>query len=262
MSVILVGRDLVHYEALGHGKAVIFLHGWVGSWRYWIPAMQATSPLYRTYAIDLWGFGDSAKTGEHYTINHQVALLNFFLSTMGIERAVLVGHGLGAVVGLLFTSWFPDHVDRLMTVGLPVDQRIINPRLETDGPEDLAEWLLARNPMTEAARLDTPKTDRRAIQASLTSIQTLDVGGMIATMPIACLQVHSQEDPLITPPGFEWVSNLPYMVHEVIFDQSGHFPMLDESSVFNRLLADFLALLPGESPRDLQVKEEWKRRVR
>jgi hypothetical protein len=37
---------------------------------------------------------------------------------------------------------------------------------------------------------------------------------------------------------------------------------LDESSKFNRLLADFLALPSGESPRQLQLKEEWKRRVR
>jgi len=45
-------------------------------------------------------------------------------------------------------------------------------------------------------------------------------------------------------------------------ENSGHFPMLDESSSFNRLLTDFLTLGSGESPRQLQLKEEWKRRVR
>jgi hypothetical protein len=38
--------------------------------------------------------------------------------------------------------------------------------------------------------------------------------------------------------------------------------MLDETSKFNRLLTDFLALDSGVSPRDLQMKEEWRRRVR
>jgi hypothetical protein len=38
--------------------------------------------------------------------------------------------------------------------------------------------------------------------------------------------------------------------------------MLDEPSKFNRLMADFLTLSSGESPRQLQLKEEWKRRVR
>jgi hypothetical protein len=38
--------------------------------------------------------------------------------------------------------------------------------------------------------------------------------------------------------------------------------MIDESPKFNRLMTDFLALISGESPRQLQLKEEWKRRVR
>ena len=61
MSVIILQDEIVHYEVLGRGRPVVFLHGWVGSWRYWIPAMQAASISYRTYALDLWGFGDSAK---------------------------------------------------------------------------------------------------------------------------------------------------------------------------------------------------------
>ncbi len=38
--------------------------------------------------------------------------------------------------------------------------------------------------------------------------------------------------------------------------------MLDETAKFNRLLIDFLALDSGLSPRELELKEEWKRRVR
>ena len=262
MSVIFVERDRVHYEVLGHGRAVIFLHGWVGSWRYWIPAMQATSPQFRTYAIDLWGFGDSAKVSEHYSINHQVALLNFFLRTMGIERVALVGHGLGAVVALLFASWFPEQVDRLLAVGLPVDKCILNSRIEIEEPQVLAEWLLAHNQMAEAAQIETLKTDRHALLTSVANLRTIDIDGMIARYNHPCLLVHSQDDPLVTPPGRDWVANLPYMVHDLIFEQSGHYPMLKENAVFNRLLADFLALFPGQTPRDLQLKEEWKRRVR
>ena len=57
-------------------------------------------------------------------------------------------------------------------------------------------------------------------------------------------------------------SNLPHMMHHIVLDGSGHFPMLDESARFNRLLTDFLALDSGVSPRELQLKDEWKRRVR
>ncbi len=60
----------------------------------------------------------------------------------------------------------------------------------------------------------------------------------------------------------EQPSTLPQHMHQIVFESSGHFPMLDESSKFNRLLADFLNLNSGVSPRQLQLKEEWKRRVR
>jgi hypothetical protein len=38
--------------------------------------------------------------------------------------------------------------------------------------------------------------------------------------------------------------------------------MLEEASKFNRLLGDFLALKSGEDLHNLELKEEWKRRVR
>ncbi len=60
MSAILLDDKIVHYEVLGRGRPIIFLHGWVGSWRYWVPAMQTAAMSFRAYGIDLWGFGDTA----------------------------------------------------------------------------------------------------------------------------------------------------------------------------------------------------------
>jgi pimeloyl-ACP methyl ester carboxylesterase len=74
--------------------------------------------------------------------------------------------------------------------------------------------------------------------------------------------VYGQGDPAVTMPPVEKSIFLPEHIHQIIFEQSGHFPMLDETSKFNRLLADFLSLSSGDSPRQLQLKEEWKRRVR
>jgi hypothetical protein len=46
--------------------------------------------------------------------------------------------------------------------------------------------------------------------------------------------------------------------------QARHFPMLEETSVFNRLLRDFL-LLDMSAPdavHSLTLKEEWRRKMR
>lgn len=262
MSVILIDRQIVHYEVLGRGRPLIFLHGWVGSWRYWIPGMQAASIAYRAYAVDLWGFGDSAKFTPNYSLDQQIKLLDSFMYEMGIGRVALVGHGLGALVAMLYAQRNPAVVDRVMAVGFPVDEAAVSTRLRVTPPADLAGWLLARAPLTEPVLADAPKTDPQAVQASLAGLGSPEARGMIDRLATSCLLVSGLNDQMVTPVDPDRGYALPECAHAVSFDQSGHFPMLDEDSKFNRLLIDFLSLASGESPRQLQLKEEWKRRVR
>jgi pimeloyl-ACP methyl ester carboxylesterase len=262
MSVVILQDEIVHYEVLGRGRPLILLHGWVGSWRYWIPTMQAVSITFRAYSIDLWGFGDTAKEPSRYSINQQTSLLVDFLDKMGIAKVALVGHGLGALVALNFTVQHPEVVDRLMVISSPLGSEMVNARMRTANPTELADWLLGRVPAAESARMEVPKTDLQSITISLNELQELDILKLSMQLNTACLFVYGQNDPAITVPQYEVFTSLPERTHQIVLEQSGHFPMLDESSKFNRLLADFLSLPSGESPRQLQLKEEWKRRVR
>ncbi len=262
MSAILLDQQIVHYEVLGRGRPIIFLHGWVGSWRYWIPVMQAASISYRAYALDLWGFGDTAKSPERYTLAGQLRLLDAFLEQMGIMRFAVVGHGLGAILALAYARQNPGLVDRILAVGYPMDESSISPRLQSDSPADLADWLLSRLPEAEPARTDAPKADPQVVQASLASITGTSLSELWRNTSTSCLLVHGQNDPVIHLPKSDELDSLPEHMHSIVFDQSGHFPMLDETNKFNRLLVDFLTLPSGDSPRELQLKDEWKRRVR
>jgi pimeloyl-ACP methyl ester carboxylesterase len=263
MSVVILQDEIVHYEVLGRGKPLIFLHGWVGSWRYWIPTMQAASISCRTYALDMWGFGDSAKADNYYTLDHQVNLIDLFMQEMGIGKIALIGHGLGAIIALLYTRRHQKFVDRVMAVSLPNGQHTISPRLLAAPPVELADWLLSHSPESEAARAEAPKADQKAIQYSVANMQRLDISGLANEINTPCLLVYGQNDPaLVSDTAVEQPITLPEHIHQIVFEQSGHFPMLDEANKFHRLVADFLSLSSGISPRQLQLKEEWKRRVR
>jgi len=262
MSIVTLEGDFIHYEVLGRGRPLIFLHGWVGSWRYWIPTMQAASISFRTYAIDLWGFGDTVKRSEKYNIDQQASLVNSFMDEMGIGKIAIVGHGLGAVVALSFVQLYPNIVDRLMLTGFPMQSSAINPRLKSAPVTELADWLLGKVPAAEAARIEAPKADVQAIRVSLEMLDELNIVDLVMGMTTPCLFVYGQSDPAVEIPSIELSATLPESTHQVVFEASGHFPMLDEPTKYNRLLADFLALQSGESPRDLQLKEEWKRRIR
>ncbi len=263
MSAILLNDRIVHYEVIGRGRPIIFLHGWVGSWRYWIPAMQSASTSFRAYAVDLWGFGDTTHETDRYSLEQQTSLLEAFLQELGIAKVAMIGHGLGALVGIHFAGRFPIMVDRMMVISAPLQIDLVNNRLRASSdPVDLADWLAGKDPLTEPARLDARKTDPLAIARSFDNLSLNSLLPVMDAMSTPCLLVHGENDPAIRTPDYERIQSMPDRVHQIILEQSGHFPMLDESARFNRLMSDFLALESGESPRQLQLKEEWKRRVR
>lgn len=262
MSVVNLQNEVVHFEVMGRSRPILFLHGWVGSWRYWVPSMQAASTGYRAYALDLWGFGHTAWNARQYSLNGQAALLGSFLDAMGIGRIALVGHGLGAGVALAYASKYPELVDRLMLTSLPLDGNSIPTRLRAAPVAELVDWLLDKQAALEPARLEALRADPSAIRTSLEDLSLVNPLALIQKLTTPCLLVHGQLDPVTPAPGVEEWGQLPERAHAVVLEQSGHFPMLDETNKFNRLLGDFLSLASGESPRQLQLKEEWKRRVR
>lgn len=137
MTAISIDDDLVHYEPLGRGRPVVLLHDFLGSWMYWIPTIQNLQQNYRLYALDFYGFGDTAKNPAKFGLDAQVALLDAFMTQMGLQKAAVIGHGMGAAVAAAFARRFPDRVARLLLVSAPLFD-----------PGDLAQ----RKPAPTAAR--------------------------------------------------------------------------------------------------------------
>ena len=261
MSAIILDGSMVHYEALGRGRPIIFLHSWVGSWRYWINAMQVASTSFRAYAIDLFGFGDTVRDSNNYSIEKQALLLDKFLNEMGIGKVALVGHDLGALVAFEYLRKHYEGVDRMMAINVPLEYTTINSRMRTAPATELAEWLTGRQPEAMTALSDASKVDPAAVAASMSSLQAENIFPHVRNFGVPTLFVYGANNQAMTIPPQD-NNSLPMHMHQINLEGAGHFPMLDNPAQFNRLLTDFLALESGMSPKELQLKEEWKRRVR
>lgn len=263
MSAVVIDSGLVHYEAFGRGQPVLFLHGWLGSWRYWMPTMEAISDKYRTYALDLWGFGDSDKSRPRYNIQDYVKLLSNFSENMGIREAPIVGHALGATIALEYTARYPDRVQKVMAVSLPLTADSISRRLiEFSGNSMLSKVFWWRQIAHKEVQKEASKTAGGVVSASIRSAAQVDVQSrldLIAQSEALLLAVYGEKDDMIDPAPARDLNSGWQNIRPIGLAESKHFPMLDEAAKFNRLLQDFLGV---EDLSTLSLKEEWRRRTR
>ncbi len=262
MSALVLQGGVVHYEYFGRGRPLIFIHGWLGSWRYWVPVMDALSEEYRVYAFDLWGFGDSDKSRERYDVSSYVSLLDAFVEELGVRGPVpLVGHALGAIVAITFATERPNFIDRIMAVSLPLRGDSINQKL-LSGESSLWNRMLGRSPVAdyEDVKREIGRTAPDAISQSIQSVSHLDLSSKLKQLRAPLLIVYGEQDNIVTPEDVTEHIGMNRSVRTMMIPQCRHFPMLDRGSQFNRLLLDFLRA--SEDLNELELKAEWQRRIR
>ena len=263
MSAIVIREHLVHYEVIGRGKPLVFVHGWLGSWRYWVPAMEDLSAGYRAYALDLWGFGDSDRLIGHYNLNAYTELLGDFLANLGVDSLcpVLVGHALGGIVALHFAARFPELVNRVMGVSVPLTADAIHRSLASfSGNGDALARLGGRRTRFPEVELELPKTDVTAVTESVQSAVERNLCQTLSPIQTHILLVYGGDDPLISAPQPDHMKDCGGNVRAIFLNGARHFPMLEERTKFSRLLLDFLA--DDVDLASLELKEEWQRRQR
>jgi len=266
VSVIIIDNGLVHYEAVGRGRPVIFLHGWLGSWRYWMPTMEALSDRNRTYAFDLWGFGDTDHDRQRYDLDSYVMQLEQFIDNMGLREASIniVGHALGAAVALKYASGFErsrQNSLRIMAVSTPLTDSAVDRRL-TSGGGSLLDRVLGRRGAADYPEVDSEaqKADPEAVLLSVQSLGKWDLNRVLEQIDLPLLMVHGEKDPFIAPISPDLMRMPDKNVKPITLSDSKHFPMLDEAPKFQRLLKDFLEADPDDLA-SLALKEEWRRRT-
>ncbi|MEA2312068.1 MAG: hypothetical protein QOE28_2036 [Solirubrobacteraceae bacterium] len=98
----------------GQGEPVVMLHGLGATKASFLPTVAALAGDHRVIAIDLPGFGDSAKPiGAAYDAAYFARSVVALLDALGIDRAHLIGNSMGGRVALETGFEFPARTGRL-----------------------------------------------------------------------------------------------------------------------------------------------------
>ncbi len=115
----------VHYRDQGQGLPVILLHGLGSSlhtWEGWTAAMLQTGG-YRVISVDMPGWGLTGPDPQkRYRIEDQVAFLDAFADSLGLQRFVIGGNSMGGWFSWNYALAHRDRVAGLILVdaaGLP-----------------------------------------------------------------------------------------------------------------------------------------------
>ena len=114
--------NLLYFETYGEGQGVVFLHGMVGSVRYWYNLKDLLKAKFQVILIDLLGFGRSPKNNKlHYTLEEHLTYLHKTLKQINPSQPfVLVGHSMGALLSINYAYKYPKQVKKLILIAPPV----------------------------------------------------------------------------------------------------------------------------------------------
>ena len=94
----IAGGVLTRYRVWGdHGQPIVLLHGFVESTDAWVKVAPLLAKTHRVIAIDLRGFGYSARQGP-YSAASMADQVQDLLRQLDVTRPILIGHSMGAGV--------------------------------------------------------------------------------------------------------------------------------------------------------------------
>ena len=104
----------------GKGPAVVLLHGFGDTGDMWAPLAAVLVKDHTVIVPDLRGMGLSAHPDTGYTKKNQALDIAGVMDTLKVERAALITHDIGNMVGYALAVQFPSRVTRWAVIDAPL----------------------------------------------------------------------------------------------------------------------------------------------
>jgi pimeloyl-ACP methyl ester carboxylesterase len=271
--VMVDGRP-VNVIEVGDGPPLVFVHGHAGSWQNWLENIPYFAASRRVVALDLPGFGYSPMPRGEISISGYAHTVATVCEQLEIDAAAVVGNSMGGFISAELAIQFPQLVERLVLssaaglstryLGLPVNWmrlratlaviRTTNPLFAT--PVRRAERMARRRRLR---RFALGVVTRYPEQLSPQIAAAMIIGAGKPGVPDAARAIFSYDfrDRLpeiacptliiwgdrdwVVPEGADEYAELIPNARKLVFQDTGHVPMVERPARFNTAVDEFLA---------------------
>ncbi|WP_243374052.1 alpha/beta fold hydrolase [Geotalea sp. SG265] len=258
----------IHYEELGQGRPLVFVHGWAMSGMVW-NFQRELADRHRLIAMDLRGHGQSASSANITLEAFANDLIEFF-TRLDLHDAVLVGWSMGVQVVLQAFQPLRPRLAGLVLVGgtprfsavadfphglPPVEVKGMGLRLRRDyqktmgdffksmfaeGEPDREQYQRIVHEMVMKGRSPEPEMARKALQV----LADADLRPILSGVDRPVLLIHGSRDTICLTDASRYMAEKLPMARLAIVD-GGHAPFLARPAEFNNLIKGFLEEING-----------------
>lgn len=261
-------RGIIHYEVYGKGRPVLFLHGWLNSWQLWRETIERVGVGYRTYSLDFWGFGESRAAGsreemiQEFSVDAFVEMVGQFMDKLGIPKAAVIGHSMGGTVALSCAMRYPDRIVKAAAIGSPVNGESLYLLLKLGGIPAVATlgftfmpilrniigtyvYFSAKDGRTVRKMFlhDFSQTTMQSFFQSINTLRYTNLSDRIMTIQQPLLGIYGKKDIIVSHKQNKLMSQLVPHARVELYNDAGHFPMLDTPE---RFINDILTFLESQ----------------
>jgi pimeloyl-ACP methyl ester carboxylesterase len=249
----------IHYEIAGSGPALVMLHALPFDHNLWLYQVARFSSRFTTIAVDLRGWGRSAKPSSPFSLHDMGADVLGVLSDLDIsEPAVLLGCSIGSKIALLLACDHPARFSAAILVGGNSGPQNFAGRIasyrETSVAGSFREFHLShlRHGVTPAWA-DSPigryllrgfvergeALEVESIVQVFCALENADLTPRLPECRVPTLVVNGEHDG--ARPGGERTASLLKEAEHRILPGTGHCCFLEDPGAFDELVNGFLA---------------------
>jgi pimeloyl-ACP methyl ester carboxylesterase len=239
----------MHAGAQPDAPALVLIHGAGGTHLHWPPDIRRLAG-YTIYALDLPGHGKSSGPGEQ-SIEAYAEKVAGWMAAIGLDRAVLVGHSMGAAIALQLGIDHSAAVRAMVLLGGGVRLRV-NPDLLEQAASSttlplalnaIVAW--SYSPQADAKLVELAGQRIQEIRPSvlhgdLLACDAFDVKDEVGRVRAPALVLCGQDDRMTPLRLSQFLAgSLPGAQFQAI-PEAGHMVMLEQPAEVTRVLKEFL----------------------